>query len=31
MSGRSVIMNEQMQRGYRYDLAQPGGRNFDRI
>ncbi len=29
MRGRLVIVNDRMQRGYRYRLTEPVGRNFD--
>ena len=29
MKKRTVIVNDTMQRGYRYQLAEPAGRNFD--
>ncbi len=29
MSGRSVNVNDRMQKGYRYELSEPAGRNFD--
>jgi hypothetical protein len=29
MRNRTVIVNDRMQRGYRYQLTEPSGRNFD--
>ena len=29
MSKRSVTVNDRMQQGYRYELVEPAGRNFD--
>jgi hypothetical protein len=29
MTKRTIIVNDQMQKGYRYQLIQPTGRNFD--
>jgi hypothetical protein len=29
MTGRSVVVNDIMQQGYRYELSEPAGRNFD--
>jgi hypothetical protein len=29
MAMRTVVVNDQMQQGYRYTLSQPPGRNFD--
>jgi hypothetical protein len=29
MAGRVIVVNDRMQQGYRYALAEPAGRNFD--
>ena len=29
MAGRIVVVNDAMQRNYRYELSEPSGRNFD--
>ena len=29
MGKRVVVVNDRMQRGYRYELSEPAGRNFD--
>lgn len=30
ISKRTVIVNDKMQKGYRYRITEPAGRNFDR-
>jgi hypothetical protein len=29
MGKRTVIVNDKMQKGYRYQITEPAGRNFD--
>jgi hypothetical protein len=29
MRSRIIIVNDRMQQGYRYELTEPAGRNFD--
>ena len=29
MTTRTIVVNDKMQRGYRYLLAEPTGKNFD--
>jgi len=29
MRNRTVVVNDRMQKNYRYELSEPAGRNFD--